>query len=288
MNVLLTGCSGFVGRNIANALSAAGHRVKPASRSVGIDFAKMLTPSDWLPHLEGIDAVINCVGIISESDSQRFSVLHRQAPIALFLACAEQGISRVVQISALGADESAFSAYHLSKRGADDYLRSLDLDWMILCPSLIYGRGGKSAELFMRLAALPLIPIFGDGGQQVQPVHISDVVAAVLQALTCATSRMTINVVGSEKITFSEWLQWMRRAQGRAHARFIHVPLKLVLLSTVVGRYIHPIMQAENIRMLETARWTDVQPLADLLGRMPVSIESSLFFSDIALARNAS
>lgn len=288
MNILLTGASGFVGRNIASALVAAGHQVQAVSRSAGIDFATMLAPSDWLPHLDGIDAVINCVGIISESGTQRFSALHSQAPIALFQACAEAGISRVVQISALGADDSAFSAYHLSKLAADDCLRGLPLNWVVLRPSLIYGQGGKSAELFMRLAALPVIPLVGDGCQQVQPVHISDVVAAALQALACAKARLTIDVVGSEKITFSEWLRWMRRAQSRSPARFIHVPLKLVLLGAVVGRYINPIMQPENLRMLETARWTDVQPLADFLGRMPQRIAPSLFFSDVVSARIAS
>lgn len=198
MNVLLTGGGGFLGHNIANTLVAAGHKVNPVSRRHGVDFARMQKTGDWLPYLEETDPVINCVGIINETGSQRFDALHSLAPIALFHACDQAGVRRVLQISALGTDETAFSAYHLSKRVADDFLRTLDLDWLVLRPSLIYGKGGKSADLFMRLSASPIIPIVGDGHQQVQPIHVSDVAAIVLQGLASTKTRQTIDIAGSE------------------------------------------------------------------------------------------
>lgn len=288
MNILLTGASGFIGRNIVAALAAAGHHVQPASRSNGVDFCHMLSPTDWLPHLEGIDAVINSVGIIGESGSQRFSPLHALAPAALFRACAQAGVRRVVQISALGTDETAFSAYHLSKRAADDCLRSLDLDWFVLRPSLIYGRGGKSADLFMRLAALPLILVVGDGQQALQPVHISDVVATVLHSLTSLATKQTLDIVGTETITFAEWLQKMRQAQGLPRARLIHFPFALATALARVGRHFNPMLQPENLRMLQGGYWADFHPLAQFLGRMPVTTDPSLFFSDVAPTRSTS
>lgn len=86
-------------------------------------------------------------------------------------ACATAKVRKVVQMSALGADDTAFSAYHLSKRAADDCLRGLDVDGLVLRPSLVYGPGGQSAALFMRVAAWPLIPVLGDGQQMRQPVR---------------------------------------------------------------------------------------------------------------------
>lgn len=288
MNVLLTGGSGFLGRNIAVALAASGHKITSVSRSHGVDFARMQAPQDWLPHLEGVDAVINCVGIIGESGSQRFAPLHTLAPAALFRACRQAGVRRVIQISALGADASAFSSYHLSKRAADDVLRSLELDWFVLRPSLIYGRGGKSAGLFMRLAAMPLIPVIGDGQQKLQPIHISDVVATVMQCLASTTPRQTLDIVGSETVTFEEWLQWMRKAQGLPRTRVVHIPFAAAMfLARLVGRF-NPMLQAENLRMLQTGYWTGVEPLARFLGRMPLAIESSLFFMDAALTGRTS
>lgn len=282
MNILLTGASGFIGRNIATALAAAGHQVTPVSRSNGIDFCHMLSPADWLPHLERVDAVINSVGIIGESGSQRFEPLHTLAPSALFRACSQAGVRRVLQISTLGTDETAFSAYHLSKRAADDCLRSLDLDWFVLRPSLIYGRGGKSADLFMRLAALPLIPVIGDGQQKLQPVHISDVVATAMHSLMSSKVRQTLDIVGTETITFAEWLQTMRQAQGLPHAPLFHFPFQLAMALTRVGRYFNPMLQPENLRMLQAGYWADFRPLERFLGRMPRATEPRLFFSDAA------
>jgi uncharacterized protein YbjT (DUF2867 family) len=53
---------------------------------------------------------------------RRFDAIHDQAPRALFAACREAGVRRVIQVSALGADAGAASRFHLSKRAADDYL----------------------------------------------------------------------------------------------------------------------------------------------------------------------
>jgi uncharacterized protein YbjT (DUF2867 family) len=107
MNILLAGAHGFIGLNISTALANAGHNITPLSRRQGVDFAQMLNPVHWLAHLQGIDAVINCVGIIGEVGAQRFEALHSLAPMALFRACAMAGVRRVVQLSALGADASA-------------------------------------------------------------------------------------------------------------------------------------------------------------------------------------
>ncbi|MDR2239784.1 MAG: NAD(P)H-binding protein [Zoogloeaceae bacterium] len=284
MNILLTGASGFVGGNVAAALVRAGHRVRPISRRDGVDVSRMLAPADWLAHLEGVDAVVNCIGIIGETRLQCFATLHTQAPIALFDACVRAGVRRVVQISALGTDETAFSAYHLSKRAADDHLRALDLDWFVLRPSLIYGLGGSSAALFLRLARLPLIPVAGDGGQRVQPVHISDVVAAVLQSLTATETRQTLDVAGAEIFTFAEWLQRVREAQGLPCAPLLRVPFAAALALSHLGRSFSPMLSPDNLRMLAAGYHADAQALTRFLGRPPLPFAPGLLFADALAA----
>ncbi|WP_377703018.1 NAD-dependent epimerase/dehydratase family protein [Pseudoduganella sp. UC29_71] len=187
-HILITGASGFVGRHVVQALLAKGCRVTAAGRTpvadariafVAADFSHDTSAAAWLPRLQGVDVVINTVGIIRERGGQRFDRLHVAAPRALFAACAKAGVRRVIQLSALGADENAFTAYHLSKKAADDYLAALPVNAAIVQPSLIYGPGGGSAELFKTLAAMPLGIRFGSSPQPVQPIHIDDVTEAL-------------------------------------------------------------------------------------------------------------
>lgn len=273
MRVLLTGASGFIGRHLQQALQAAGHEVVPISRRYGGDFQQMLTVERWLPHLQGVDAVINSVGMIAETQGRTFAALHQHAPIALFQACAAAGVKRVMQISALGADEQAFTPYQLTKKAADDALRSLPLEWFVLRPSLVYGAGGVSFKLFCTLATLPLIPLVGDGKQRIQPVHISDVVATVLHCLHASPAQRTLDVVGAYPLSFVEWLQILRQQAGKSPARVLPIPLPLVMTSAFIGRFLIPMLHPDNLRMLQRGNTADVAPLVAFLGRMPRSVD---------------
>lgn len=279
MNVLITGGSGFVGRNVAARLQRQGCRIRAVSRCNGCDFQRLQRREDWLPWLAGVEAVVNCVGIIAERRQQSFAALHTTAPIALFQACEALGVRRVIQISALGADESAFAPFHLSKRAADQALQSLALDWLVLRPSLIYGRGGGSAELFLKLAALPLLVLPGHGRHVLQPIHIRDVAEAVTQALT-APPRQCVDLAGGESFTLEAWLQRMRQALGLAPAPVLHLPMKLCLALSRLLAPCWPLAAVDNLRMLAKGYACDARQFVNFVGRSPLMSASELFFSD--------
>lgn len=284
MNVLLTGASGFIGRNLTMALTAQGHTVRPVSRRHGLDMSRLLSPADWCPHLDGIDAVVNAAGIISETRSQRFDLLHTLAPVALFGACAQRGVRRVVQISALGADDTAFSAYHLSKRAADEALLRLDVNGCVLRPSLIYGRGGTSAALLLHVAALPLVPVLEAGGQRLQPVHISDVVATALRALTGPPTRQPLDIVGPQTLTFADWMQTLRAAQGLSPGRLLHLPYRVALAACRLAQHLLPLAAPDNLRMLQHQGYlADGAAAQQFLGRALRRPEAHLQFEDAAI-----
>jgi len=281
MKTLIVGASGFIGRHLQRALLDGGHPVVPLSRRHGVDVGRLTQAAAWRPFVDGVDAVVNAVGIIGETRMQSFRRLHTDAPVALFEACAEAGVPRVVQISALGADAQAFSAYHRSKRAADDALRALDLEGFVLRPALIHGPGGASAAVFARLARLPLIPVIGDGGQAIQPVHVSDVVDAIVRCLTTAATRRTLDIVGPQTFSFAQWLQHLRAAQGLPPARLLHLPDALVRAAAFAGQGLSPMLRDENLRMLKAGVVGDSRAFTAFMGRAPRAATPGLIAQDL-------
>ena len=252
MNVLVLGAGGFIGGHVARAVGAAGHRVAAGK----VDFAHVRCAQDWLPALEGVDAVVNAVGIFRERRGAGFEALHATAPRALFDACVIANVRRVVQISALGADAAAQSRFHLTKRAADRHLATLDLDWTVVQPSLVFGRGGASARLFALLAALPVTPLPGDGHQRVQPIHVEDLAECCARLLE-RPLRDCVEAVGPRAVTLREWLALLRAQMGLGEARFVAIPLPLVPL------------ERETLQMLGRGNIGSAAAIARVLGRAP-------------------
>lgn len=292
MRILLTGATGFIGRRLDVALRAAGHRVVCAVREpkspgdVRSDFVRDRSIADWLPRLAGIDAVVNTVGILRERGEQTFAALHVEAPSALFIASVEAGVKKIIQVSALGADDQASSRYHLSKKTADDLLASLAVDWVIVQPSLVYGRGGASAKLFTLLACLPLIPLPGDGRQEVQPIHIDDLCTAVVSLIEGhAFDRHRIALVGQRPVLLRELIASLRRQMQLPDALFVRVPMPLVQAAARLR--IAPLLDSETLAMLVRGNVASPANTEALLGRPPRPIERFIPPEDAAAVATA-
>src|SRR5690606_37547578 len=119
------------------------------------------------------------VGILAEHGKQTFTQLHVEFPRNRFLGGDRAGVRRLIHISALGAEANAVSKYHRSKYQADTYLRSLDLEYVIVKPSFVYGPNGKSTAFFRALAAQPVQVLVERGRQLVQPIHVDDLCMAL-------------------------------------------------------------------------------------------------------------
>lgn len=266
MNILLTGATGFLGGRLLRELLDADHHVVCAGRRpppsqdarcawLNVDFAT--TSSDrWRVLLRGVDAVVNLVGIFRESPQARFETIHTRAPITLFDACAAVGVRRVVQVSALGADASAGTAFLRSKYAADSHLLELPLDACVVQPSLVFGTEGRSARQFLQLASLPLLPLPAGGTQGVQPVHVDDAaraLRALVEAPEGSLRGLRLPLVGPRPLTLHEYLLALRRAIG------VPDPLMTLSIPRPVMRLLARCGDLRPDSLLDSASWAMLQ-----------------------------
>ena len=115
MKVLVLGATGLIGSAVVARLAADGHEVVAAARHPpetilssakwrSFDFTEVNRAGHWPGILTGVDAVVNCAGILQDGPAGSTEAVHASGPAAFFEACRAQGICRVVHISAVGVD----------------------------------------------------------------------------------------------------------------------------------------------------------------------------------------
>lgn len=282
MRVLVCGGQGFLGREVCHALQREGHEALARSRHTvpALDFVRYTNPSDWLPHLAGIDAVVNTVGALRDTPKQPLAALHTQAPIALFDACVQAGVPRVVQVSALGVDASE-TCYARSKKAADTHLLNLHaqgkLQAVVVRPSIIFGRGGASTQLFLKLAALPALMLPAPARHcPIQPVAVRDIAHAIAQLLASHPAAehwgSVVELGGPNALTLGELLISLRAQMDHRPAVIADLPQWLSVAAARVGDRI-PAMPwcSESMALLQTPNVCNPAALHELLEHPPVA-----------------
>lgn len=296
MNILVTGASGFIASQIVTDLLAAGHAVTccvrnvtytqklfPTADIIPCDFAHDNTSSLWVKRLNNIDVVINCVGILYHPNNKVIWNIHYHTPKALFDACVLVGINKVIQISALGIEQSPV-AYAVSKKAADDYLLTLPLTALILRPSLVYGRGSYGGtSLFRGLAGLPWItPVPGKGQQEFQPIHNEDLSKAIIKLIEQPQQQSVIfSAVSIKKTDLATVLTTLRDWLGFATSKLISIPLKLIRIGAFCGDMIpYSVLNTNSYKLLMEHNVTspeETKKFHDAIGFVPREFTSGVY-----------
>ncbi len=238
-SVLVLGASGFIGARIAARVASRAYRVRAGARNltdarrrfpqlpwVRVDFASLTTAPAWGPILEGVDVVINCVGVLQDAAGDSSRIAHVEGPKALIEACASAQVRRLIHISAVGTDEAADTAYARDKQATEAMLAASGLDWIVVRPSLVVAREVYGGTALVRgLAGLPgVIPLVG-GGRTFRPVHIDDLSTIVAGQLEPGEqARRAIEVAGPQTISLSGFVTAYRAWLGFPPARTIEAP----------------------------------------------------------------
>ncbi|KVT91611.1 NAD-dependent dehydratase [Burkholderia ubonensis] len=297
MNILVCGANGFIGRALCARLEAGGHRVvrgvHAGRRAAGpgeiaIDYARDVRPEHWRARLDGIDAVVNAVGMLTGRRGVTLDAVHRAAPCALFDACCGAGVRRIVQISALGV-ERGDTAYFASKLAADAYLQTLPIDFRIVRPALVYGATGASARYFRMLASLPVHVLPAGGRQLLRPVHVDDLAELVARLIERpAEGDRIVDVVGADEVEYREMLAIYRRAMGFPPAMRVSVPGALCgAAATLSGRMPGAMLTRDTWAMLRAGNTGELAASSAALGRPPRGLRAFIGAHAVALRHEA-
>lgn len=291
MQVFITGASGFVGNEVVKELLARNHAVRalvrPGSEKKlqARDKVEMVTGDCLQPEVlqqaaQGCDAVIHLVGIIREFPGRgiTFERVHVEATKNVVDAAKAAGVRRYLHMSALGARPEPADPYHVTNFRADQYVIASGLAYTIFRPSVIYGPGDQSINLFARqIRRLPFCPIVGDGNYQLQPVPVWTVAAAFALALELPhTENKIYNVGGPEPLTFNEIIDTIARVLGRKIIK-VHQPLWCMqVAASLCGRFRWFPLTPGQLRMLLEGNTCDPAAFYQDFGLRPVSFQDGL------------
>lgn len=277
--VFIVGGSGFIGRHIAGRLAAAGHEVRAEGRN-GVNLAR---DDVWTmcSRVHGFDVVINCAGLVRSIDGNTMAAVHGDGAARLFQAAIDAGVSRFVHISALGVAATGKTEYQATKAIAEAAFLQLDangekIDWRVLRPSVVIGRGGASTAWLLASAALPLTPVFGDSWR-FQPIHVDDVAELVARLVSGAASPRRIDVVGPAPMNMRQTIAALRAWLLLPPSPVIAVPESVVRLAATLGeRFIDGPLNRGVIDMLSHGNVADAGPMTAALGRPPRVLADAL------------
>ena len=287
-SVCIIGGCGFVGRSIAEQACARALRVRVVTRSeprarhllvLPTVETQVGDPNDekaLARALDGMDAVVNLVGILHPSGRASFASAHVELPRKIARACRAAGTRQFLHMSALGASTSAPSEYLRSKAAGEEAVRAAGarLPFTIFRPSVIFGEHDRFLNLFARLARIfPVIPL-GGAAARFQPIWVEDVARAFVASL--GESRAlgsTFELCGPRAYTLEELVRFAAATVGRPR-RIVALPGALASLQAWVFEHLPgQLLTRDNLRSMSVEN-VCAGPFPQLFGFEPSPMEA--------------
>ncbi len=260
------GGSGFIGRYVVRRLANAGKTVRVAVRDT--ERALFLKTAGRIGQIvplhapitddaavkravAGADWVINLVGSLTESRAAKFHDLHAEGAGRVASASAAAGVSRLVHLSAIGADPSSDSRYASTKGLGEAAVRTAFPGATILRPSIVFGPEDNFFNRFAGMSRmLPFLPVI-QGATRMQPVFAGDVADAVLAALRSDDAIGKTYELGGPKVwLFVDLLAYILKVTGR-DLPLVNMPVPLVRLQACLMEFLPgKLLTRDQLKML--------------------------------------
>src|ERR1700730_15527154 len=291
-SVTVFGGTGFIGRHLVPLLLRSGATVRLAVRHPGR--VQMTTVSGQPPELlqadvlddvgvgaaiAGADAVVNLVGILTETTSQTYRATHVEGARRVALAAERHGVMRLIHISALGASPTSPAISDQTKAEGEQAVRAILPQATIVRPSLVFG---EDDHFFSRFTAMirssPALPLIGRGMTRFQPIFVHDMTAGLLELLKRPeTAGKTYEFGGPQVYSFKVLLELLLTALNRQRV-LIPIPFTLAeIQARLLELFPNPPLTRDQVRLLKTDKVVSgAEPTLGDLGVQPRPLEEFL------------
>ena len=295
--VTVFGGSGFVGTQAVRYLAKAGWRIRVAVRNPNLAYklrllgdvgqidvvqANLRNVPSLERALDGATVALNLVGLLYETGRQGFQAVHVMGAKNIAQVAKAKGVQRLVQMSALGADEHSPSKYGRTKAEAEIEVRAVYPGATVVRPSIVFGPGDGFFNKFAAMAQIsPALPLIGGGKTLFQPVYVGEVGQALARMVTDpATAGQTYELGGPGTFSFRELLEKML-AETDQRRFLVPIPFPVATLLGKAGELtaflMAPPVTSDQVELLKTDNVVSGQyPGLTDLGVTPTTLESLL------------
>lgn len=299
--IAITGGSGFIGNHLAKELAAGGnvatviargkgHHLDPLRKERHITYkqADIADEEGLFAAFNGCDAVCHLAGINRETQPGDFQRVHVEGTRRVVAAAARAQVRKIVHVSFLRARPDCGSLYHESKWQSEEIVRHGGLDYTILQPGMIYGKGDQMIKNIVHgLALLPLLGLWPGVGireRPCNPIFIDDFIRILEVALIeNRLSGQTLAVAGPDEITLSKAAARVARVMGKP---VLLLPFPICghyLLAYALERLTNdPLLTAAQVQMLSEGM-AQAMPQSDLL---PSDLLPKTYFCEESIRRS--
>lgn len=256
MRVFVTGATGFLGRHLLDLLDDSRCELavclvrdpaKLAGKSRATTYVKavpgdLLEPEKYTPELRGVDVVCHLAALTGKASAEEMERVNVDGTRVLLEAARAAGVKRFLHVSTVAVTfpEKRHYPYGRTKERAEEVVRSSDLDWAIVRPTIVLGPGSGWGKKLFALATAPIPFLFGSGRTRMQPVDVRDVARFLAEMLLLPSlGCVTVELGGPDVLTFDEFVTKVRARR----TPILHVPAgPLVAALGALERPLHSLL----------------------------------------------
>lgn len=285
--ILITGATGFVGRNLLKKLSNEGVRIRclvrdksKITKNSGAEVVQGdLSDKDILDKVtQNVDVVIHLAAIVKSSKQEEFININVTGTENLIYACRKNNVKRVIYVSSLDATLAKTNMYGKTKALGENIIKNSGIDYIILRPALIYGKGSKDIDMLAKVVRkYPVVPVIGNGQSKFQPIYIDDICQIIVKLIKSDIKNKIYYIAGEQRIALNDLIDKIAHLLSKRIIK-IYVPLWLLWLPLKLYGIVikNPQINYESLSLLNQDKICDIDEIKKDFNFNPISLDDGL------------